>query len=195
MSEFAGKWHQFALSWDLWVISSTPLMLPGPSFRRHCTAFSHLYDDRPSECRHLSDLSLSLDLRGQECGSMLQTSGLGCCCMGIPTCRMLACAFVKSSPPCFSEPLCVHVCVQCWGGGGCSLFLFLVARETPSACVCCCTCQTMAALLSIQSERPRWRFPPSANKGPGHPACLSPPSFPSIPPRLTSPHCWPSWEN
>lgn len=117
MSEFAGKWHQFALSWDLWVISRTPLMLPGPSFRRHCTAFSYLYDDRPSECCHLSDLSLSVDLRGQDCGSMLQTSGLGCCCMGIPTCRMLACAFVKSSPPCFSEPLCLHVCVQCWGRG------------------------------------------------------------------------------
>lgn len=117
MSEFAGKLHQFALSWDLWVISRTPLMLPGPSFRRHCTAFSYLYDDRPSECRHLSDLSLSVDLRGQDCGSMLQTSGLGCCCMGIPTCRMLACAFVKSSPPCFSEPLCLHVCVQCWGRG------------------------------------------------------------------------------
>ena len=134
MSEFAGKWHQFALSWDLWVISCTPLMLPGPSFRWHCTAFSHLYDDRPSECRHLSDLSLSLDLRGQECGSMLQTSGLGCCCMGIPTCRMLACAFVKSSPPCFSEPLCVHVCVQCWGGGGGGgvFFFFFFPEKTPA---------------------------------------------------------------
>lgn len=51
--------------------------------------------------------------------------------------------------------------------------------------------QTMAALLSIPSERPRWRFPPSANKGPGHPACpptTTPnitqhlPQFPSIPP-------------
>lgn len=72
--------------------------------------------------------------------------------------------------------------------GGGSLFLFLVARETPGACVCCCcTCQTMAALLSIQSERPRWRFPPSANKGPGHPASLSPPCFLPSPHSLTSP--------
>lgn len=68
----------------------------------------------------------------------------------------------------------------------CTICLLLVVRETPSACFCCCTCQTKALLLSIQSERPRWCFPPSANKGPGHPACLSPPLFPSIP--HSSPH-------
>lgn len=51
--------------------------------------------------------------------------------------------------------------------------------------------QTMAALLSIPSERPRWRFPPSANKGPGHPACPPPPppTSPNISPSfLPSPH-------
>lgn len=53
--------------------------------------------------------------------------------------------------------------------------LFLVVRETPGACVCCCACQTKALLLSIRSERPRWCFPPSANKSPGHPACRGPP--------------------
>lgn len=90
--------------------------------------------------------------------------------------------------------VCVYGCTEGSVGGG-SLFLFLVARETPSACVRCCTCWTIALLLSIQSERPRWRFPPSANKSPGHPVCLSPPSFPSTPLSLTSPHFWPSWEN
>lgn len=145
----------------------------------------------PLECRHLSDLSLSLDLWGQECGSM---SGLGSWWIGIPTWRMLACVFVESWDAQSQRSWGVrHVCMCAVLGG--SLFLFLVAREIPSACVCGCTCHTIAVLLSIQSERPRWRFPPSANKGPGHPACLSPPSFLSIPPRLTSPHCWPSWES
>lgn len=62
--------------------------------------------------------------------------------------------------------------------------LFLVARETCGTCVCCCTRYTIAALLSILRGRPRWRFPPSANKGPGQPACLCPPLFPSIPPSV-----------
>lgn len=103
---------------------------------------------------------------------------LGVCCL----CGVLRCTGVQRNM------VVRRVCAQCLRGGG-ILFLFLVARETCSACVCSCTRQTMAALLSILSERPRWRFPPSANKGPGHPACLSPPSFPSIPPQLTSPQC------
>lgn len=62
--------------------------------------------------------------------------------------------------------------------------LFLVAQETHCTCVCCCTPYTIAVLLSILRGRPRWRFPPSANKGPGHPACLCPLLFPSIPPSV-----------
>lgn len=84
--------------------------------------------------------------------------------------------------------VCVHVLsLRCGGferevyevcGGGGGADLLLVAWETPSSCGCCCTPQTMAALLSILSERPRRRFPPSANKGPGQPALALPPSSP-----------------
>lgn len=50
--------------------------------------------------------------------------------------------------------------------------LLLFAREKPGACGYCCTPQTMAVLLSIQHERPRRRFPPSDNKGPGQPTVV-----------------------
>lgn len=75
---------------------------------------------------------------------------------------------------------CVCSCTDCVPGSW-------LSEKPPGACVrCrCCTCQTKALLLSIQSERPRWCFPPSANKGPGHPAWLCPPSLPNF---LPSPH-------
>lgn len=59
----------------------------------------------------------------------------------------------------------LHCTTTCAVVGG----VFPVVRETASACVCRCACQTKALVLSIQSERPRWCFPPSANKRPRSP--------------------------
>lgn len=130
-------------------------------------------------------------------GECCARSGHGSCCMGILTQSMLPLwspeMHTGSEKHGGEVCVCAHAVLEGWVGG--ILLLFLVARETCSACVCSCTRQTMAALLSILSVRPRWRFPPSANKGPGHPACLSPPSFPSIPPQLTSLQCRPCLEN
>lgn len=106
-------------------------------------------------------------------------------CVGIYSLAKLVCVIVV--------PVGEHVCD---GEGGGAVCLFLVARETPSACVCCYSCQTMALLLSIQRERGQGgashHLP---TKGQVTQPASAPPSFPSIPPQLTSPHCWASWEN
>lgn len=146
----------------------------------------------------MSDLSLSRPLRsgvwenaalGLAMAPVVWEFSLRVCCL----CGVLRCTRVQRNMVVRCVCVCAHAVLEGWVGG--ILLLFLVARETCSACVCSCTRQTMAALLSILSVRPRWRFPPSANKGPGHPACLSPPSFPSIPPQLTSLQCRPCLEN
>lgn len=98
MSEFAGKLHYSALSWDLCVISNISLMVPGPSFRQHCTAFNfHIYmkTDPLSVAACLTSHSLETS-EVRSVGARYGPSGLGSCCIGIPTLRMLTCSFVES---------------------------------------------------------------------------------------------------
>lgn len=85
--------------------------------------------------------------------------------------------------------MCVHSARGRSGGGQPQQAVSGCRRNAAAHASAAAPAQTMAALLSIPSERPRWRFPPSANKGPGHPACPPPsnitqrlPQFPSIPP-------------
>lgn len=99
-------------------------------------------------------------------------------CVGISSLAKLVCVIVV--------PVGEHVC-DGGGGQGRAVCLFLVARETPSACVCCYTCQTMALLLSIQRERGQGgashHLP---TKGQVTQPASAPPHF--LPSPLSSPH-------
>lgn len=68
------KWLKKMYPWLL--KPETPVKfpgVPGASFWQHGIWLSHLSENNPSECGHVCDLSLCLDLRGQQCGSMLPT--------------------------------------------------------------------------------------------------------------------------